>query len=176
MHLAALALAGYDARTVHYIEGTHSATRIHAELQEVHVGDRLNTGSIGKKFAVGNPVTVIEPRGALAIGTWAFVLRPLRLPHPASGPRPRLGLPAGRRPTPACAAAGSARCDRLPHRRPAALRHGTQNDARPETARRICRRPTRSRRIRGPRRPLPYQQPAVALTQSATAAISIPTS
>ena len=40
--------------TVHYIEGTHSATRIHPELQDVHVGDRINTGSAGK-FAVGNP-------------------------------------------------------------------------------------------------------------------------
>jgi hypothetical protein len=62
---------------VHYAEGTHSATRIHPELQEVHIGDRINTGSIGKKFAVGNPVTVIEPGRALVIGTWAFVLQPL---------------------------------------------------------------------------------------------------
>jgi hypothetical protein len=63
--------------TVHYIEGTHSATRIHPKLQQVHIGDRVNTGSIGTKFAVGNPVTVIEPGRALVIGTWAFVLQPL---------------------------------------------------------------------------------------------------
>jgi hypothetical protein len=63
--------------TVHYIEGTHSATRIHPELQDVRIGDRINTGSIGKKFAVGNPVTVIEPGRALVIGTWAFILQPL---------------------------------------------------------------------------------------------------
>jgi hypothetical protein len=63
--------------TVHHIEGSHSATRIHPELQQVRIGDRINTGSIGKKFAVGNPVTVIEPGRALVIGTWAFILQPL---------------------------------------------------------------------------------------------------
>jgi hypothetical protein len=63
--------------TVHYIEGTHSATRIHPELQQLHVGDPINTASVGTKFAVGNPVTVLEPGRALVIGTWAFVLRPL---------------------------------------------------------------------------------------------------
>jgi hypothetical protein len=62
---------------VHYIEGTHSAARIHPELQQVHIGDRINTGSIGNKFAAGNPVTVIESGRALVIGTWAFVLQPL---------------------------------------------------------------------------------------------------
>lgn len=62
--------------TVHYIDGTHSATRIHPELQDVHTGDRINTGSVGS-FAVGNPVTVIEPGRTLVIGTWAFVLQPL---------------------------------------------------------------------------------------------------
>lgn len=62
--------------TVHYIEGTHSATRIHPELQQVHVGDPINTGTVGK-FAVGNPVTVLEPGRALVIGTWAFILQPL---------------------------------------------------------------------------------------------------
>jgi len=61
---------------VHYTEGTHSATRIHPELQQVRPGDPINTASIGNKFAVGNPVTV-EPGHALAIGTWAFVLQPL---------------------------------------------------------------------------------------------------
>ena len=34
--------------TVHYVERTHSATKIHPELQEVHVGDRINTGSVGR--------------------------------------------------------------------------------------------------------------------------------
>ena len=33
--------------TVHYVEGRHSATRIHRELQGLQVGDRINTGSIG---------------------------------------------------------------------------------------------------------------------------------
>jgi hypothetical protein len=62
--------------TVHYIEGTHSATRIHPELQQLHVGDQINTGTVGK-FAVGNPVTVLQPGRALVIGTWAFILQPL---------------------------------------------------------------------------------------------------
>jgi hypothetical protein len=61
--------------TVHYVEGTHSATRIHPELQDVHVGDRISTGSIGS-FSIGNPVTVLEPNRALVIGSWAFVLEP----------------------------------------------------------------------------------------------------
>lgn len=69
--------------TVHYIEGTHSATRIHPGLQQLHLGDRINTGTVGK-IAVGNPVTVIEPGRALVIGTWAFILQPL------SGDRTRL--------------------------------------------------------------------------------------
>lgn len=62
--------------TVHYVEGTHSATRIHPELQDVHVGDRINTGSIGK-VALGSPVTVLEANRTLVMGTWAFILRPL---------------------------------------------------------------------------------------------------
>jgi hypothetical protein len=152
--------------TVHYIEGTHSATRIHPELQQVHVGDPINTGTVGK-VAVGNPVTVLEPGRALVIGTWAFILQPLPGDRdPAAGPQPRLGLPAARRPAPACAAADSAQRDRLPHRRPAALRHGTRNDARPQTARRIRRHPTRSRRIRRQGRPSPCQQPAIAWARS----------
>ena len=61
---------------VHYAERTHSATRIHPELQELQVGDHINTGSVGT-FAIGNPVTVLEPNRALVIGTWAFILRPL---------------------------------------------------------------------------------------------------
>jgi hypothetical protein len=61
---------------VHYVEKTHSATRVHAELQHVRVGDRINTGSVGR-LALGNPVTVCEPDHALVIGTWAFVLAPL---------------------------------------------------------------------------------------------------
>jgi hypothetical protein len=63
--------------TVHYVERTRSATRIHPELQDVHVGDRINTGSIGK-FAIGSPITVLEPNRAFVMGTWAFVLRPHR--------------------------------------------------------------------------------------------------
>jgi hypothetical protein len=62
--------------TVHYVERTHSATRIHPELQDVHVGDRINTGSIGK-FAIGSRITVLEPNHAFVMGTWAFVLRTL---------------------------------------------------------------------------------------------------
>ena len=61
--------------TVHYIEGTHSATRIHPELQDVEVGDRINTGSVGS-FVVGNPITILEPNRALVIGSWAFILEP----------------------------------------------------------------------------------------------------
>ncbi|MEE6136010.1 hypothetical protein SKC41_06635 [Mycobacterium sp. 050128] len=62
--------------TVHYVEGHHSATRIHPELQDLRVGDRINTGSIGR-VRIGNAVTVLEPNRALVIGTWAFVLVPI---------------------------------------------------------------------------------------------------
>ncbi|KAE8762712.1 hypothetical protein [Georgenia thermotolerans] len=62
--------------TVHYVEGTRSATRVHPELQDVGVGDRIDTGSVGH-LRIGRPVTVIEPGRALVVGTWAFVLRPL---------------------------------------------------------------------------------------------------
>jgi hypothetical protein len=62
--------------TVHYVEGRHSATRIHPELQKIHIGDRINTGSVGS-LSIGSPVTVLEPNRALVIGTWAFVLLPL---------------------------------------------------------------------------------------------------
>lgn len=62
--------------TVHYVEGTHSATRIHPELQDLRVGDRINTGSVGR-FAVGSPVTVLEPGRTLVAGSWAFVLQSL---------------------------------------------------------------------------------------------------
>ena len=55
--------------TVHYVEGGHSATRIHPELQEVRVGDRIATGSIGTSFQIAAPVTVVEPNRALVIGT-----------------------------------------------------------------------------------------------------------
>jgi hypothetical protein len=63
--------------TVHYVEGKHSATRIHPELQNVQVGDRIATGSIGTRFRIDAPVTRLEPGRALVIGTWAFVLVPL---------------------------------------------------------------------------------------------------
>jgi hypothetical protein len=61
---------------VHYVERNHSATRIHPELQHVSVGDRVNTGSIGR-IVLGNPVTVLELDHALVIGSWAFVFEPL---------------------------------------------------------------------------------------------------
>ncbi len=63
--------------TVHYVEGRHSAERIHPELQDVRVGDRIATGSVGRRLRIDAPVTVVEPGRALVIGTWAFVLRPL---------------------------------------------------------------------------------------------------
>ncbi len=59
--------------TVHYVEGRHSATRIHPELQKLEIGDRINTGSFGS-VQIGSPVTVLEPNHALVIGTWAFTL------------------------------------------------------------------------------------------------------
>ena len=62
--------------TVHRIEGRHSATRIHPELQDLGVGDRINTGSIGR-FAIGSVVTILEENRALVIGSWAFVLEPV---------------------------------------------------------------------------------------------------
>jgi hypothetical protein len=62
---------------VHYAERTHSAQRIHPELQDLRVGDRINTGSIGK-LSVGADVTVLEPGRALVVGTWAFILQPMR--------------------------------------------------------------------------------------------------
>ncbi|MGB5760282.1 MAG: hypothetical protein WBM50_25425 [Acidimicrobiales bacterium] len=60
---------------VHYIEGRHSATRIHPELQRLRVGDRIATGSIAN-VTIDAPVNVLEPNRALVIGTWAFVLQP----------------------------------------------------------------------------------------------------
>lgn len=63
------------AGTVHYVDRTHSATRIHPELQHPKLGDRLNTGSVGTRFALGNPISVLEPNRALVWG-WAFVLQP----------------------------------------------------------------------------------------------------
>lgn len=62
--------------TVHYVEHTHSATRIHPELQDVHVGDRINTGSVGR-LEIGSQITVVEEGRALVIGTWAFILQSL---------------------------------------------------------------------------------------------------
>jgi hypothetical protein len=64
------------AGTVHYAERTHSASRIHPELQHPRVGDHINTGSVGR-YTIGNPITILEPNHALVIGTWAFVLQPL---------------------------------------------------------------------------------------------------
>ncbi len=66
--------------TVHYVEGLHSATRIHPELQKLEIGDRINTGSFGS-VRIGRPVTVLEPNHVLVIGTWAFTLLPLDENH-----------------------------------------------------------------------------------------------
>ena len=63
--------------TVHYVERTGSATRIHPELQHPAVGDRIDTGSIGQRLAIGNPITILDPERALVIGTWAFIIEPL---------------------------------------------------------------------------------------------------
>ena len=68
--------------TVHRVEGRRSATRIHPELQELKVGDRINTGSIGC-FAIGSPVTVLEDNRALVIGRWRSSSGPLRSAGPA---------------------------------------------------------------------------------------------
>ena len=62
--------------TVHYVDGHHSATRIHPELQNIKIGDRINTGSAGR-LQIGSLITVLEPNSALVIGTWAFILQPL---------------------------------------------------------------------------------------------------
>jgi hypothetical protein len=63
--------------TVHYVEGKHAALRIHPELQDVQVGDRIATGSIGTRLRIDAPVTVLAPNHALVMGTWAFVLEPV---------------------------------------------------------------------------------------------------
>ena len=54
-----------------YVEGKHSATRIHPELQDLKVGDLVPYG--GGVYA---PVTQLEPNRHLVAGE-AFVLRPL---------------------------------------------------------------------------------------------------
>ncbi|BCW66019.1 hypothetical protein NicSoilB4_07820 [Arthrobacter sp. NicSoilB4] len=54
-----------------YVEGKHSATRIHPELQDLKVGDLVPYG--GGVYA---PVSEIEPNRHLVAGE-AFVLRPL---------------------------------------------------------------------------------------------------
>ena len=62
---------------VHRVDGKRSAVRIHPELQDLHVGDRIDTASIGK-FQIGRPVTILEQNEALVIGSWAFILRPVQ--------------------------------------------------------------------------------------------------
>lgn len=62
--------------TVHRVDGRRSATRIHPELQDIRVGDRIDTGSVGR-LRIGAQVTTCEPNRALVIGSWAFVLEPL---------------------------------------------------------------------------------------------------
>ena len=54
-----------------YVEGKHSATRIHPELQDLAVGDQVPYG--GGVYAT---VTELEPNRHLVAGE-AFVLRPL---------------------------------------------------------------------------------------------------
>jgi hypothetical protein len=122
-------------RTVHYVDGKHSATRIHPELQDVKVGDRIATGSIGTGFRIDAPVTVLERNHALAMGTWAFVLEPLpehrtrllvREPYPGwirlIAPS-RFGL---------LRALGGAIDYAVGE--PLHFRHGAQDDARPQAA------------------------------------------
>jgi hypothetical protein len=55
------------AGTVHRVDGRHSASRVHLGLQVLHVGDRIDTGSIAK-FEIGSPVTILRPDEALVIG------------------------------------------------------------------------------------------------------------
>lgn len=62
--------------TVHRVEGQHSATRVHPELQDLRVGDAINTGSFWH-VTIGSPVTVLKPNRALVAGTWAFILDPM---------------------------------------------------------------------------------------------------
>jgi hypothetical protein len=69
--------------TVHYVDGTHSATSIHPELQDLRVGDCINTGSLGR-LAIGSPVTILGQDRALVIGTWAFILEPRPGDRPGS--------------------------------------------------------------------------------------------
>lgn len=54
-----------------YVEGRHSATRIHPELQDLRVGDSIYLGG-----GVHVPVTEVEPFRHL-VGFETFVLRPL---------------------------------------------------------------------------------------------------
>lgn len=54
-----------------YVEGRHSATRIHADLQDLKVGDRIYMG--GGAYV---PVTELEPNRHL-VSFETFVLRPL---------------------------------------------------------------------------------------------------
>jgi hypothetical protein len=54
-----------------YVEGRHSATKIHPELQRLAVGDQINLGG-----GVHAPVTEVEPNRHL-VTFETFVLRPL---------------------------------------------------------------------------------------------------
>jgi hypothetical protein len=62
--------------TIHRADGRHSATRVHPELQDLQVGDRVDTARTGP-LQIGAPVTTCEPNRALVIGSWAFILQPL---------------------------------------------------------------------------------------------------
>jgi hypothetical protein len=130
-----------------YVEGKHSATRIHPELQDLKVGDIVLYGA-----GVLARVDEIEPfRHLAAAGTW--VLRPL------PGDRIRLivryqGMGSSRRPLARCAGRGAARpaaplghCShswgrtprpggRLVHQRSPASLHGGRDAERDQGARR----------------------------------------
>jgi hypothetical protein len=55
-----------------YLEG-HSATRIHPEFQDVHLGDRIRLAE--PEFS-GLPISVLEPPHHFALGDgWHFILR-----------------------------------------------------------------------------------------------------
>ncbi len=61
---------------IHRADGRHSADYVHPELQDLHVGDRIDTGRVGRT-RIGAPVTTCDPNRALVIGSWAFIVQPL---------------------------------------------------------------------------------------------------
>lgn len=59
---------------VHRADGRRSATSVHPEFQDLHVGDRIDTGRVGRT-RIGAPVTTCDRNRALVIGSWAFILQ-----------------------------------------------------------------------------------------------------